>query len=83
MPDTPQDRTDARKPTRRRLLQAAGAGSVGAALSKLFETGAAATGTKPRDPTDGTVFEVERLGGTDAYPQSVASGGPTPSGVIA
>lgn len=69
--------------TRRGILRAAGAGSIGAALSTLFETGAATTAPAPEEPNDRQVFGVEREGGTDAYPQSVASGGPTPSGVIA
>ena len=82
MTENDRGETAVHETTRRTIVRAAGAGSVGAALSTLFETGSA-TPADPRAPADGSVFEVERLGGTDAYPQSVASGGPTPSGVIA
>ncbi|PSQ35184.1 alkaline phosphatase [Halobacteriales archaeon SW_12_69_24] len=69
--------------TRRAVLRAAGAGSATGALATLFATGAAATDTDP-EPASGTadLFDVDRTE-TGAFPQSVASGGPTPSGAIA
>lgn len=74
---------DLQETTRRGLLAAAGASSITGALSTLFETTAAAKPAAPDDAPTDSEFGVERCGGTDAYPQSVASGGPTPTGVIA
>ena len=76
--------TEHRETTRRAVLKAAGAGSAVGALSVLFTTGAAAKTVEPH-PSDGSedVFVIEREGIDSAYPQSVASGDPTPSGVIA
>jgi alkaline phosphatase D len=69
--------------TRRAVLQAAGAGSATGALATLFATGAAARDTDP-EAASGTaeLFDVDRISEA-AFPQSVASGGPTPSGAIA
>ena len=69
--------------TRRAVLQAAGAGSAMGALATLFSTGAAAGDTDPEPASGGEdLFEIERTSEA-AFPQSVASGGPTPSGAIA
>jgi alkaline phosphatase D len=69
--------------TRRAVLQAAGAGSAMGALATLFSTGAAAGDTDPEPASGGDdLFEIERTSEA-AFPQSVASGGPTPSGAIA
>lgn len=69
-------------PTRRGVLAAAGAASALGAIGTLFSTGAAALATgAERGRRNDELFAVERT--TDAvYPQSVASGGPTPSGAI-
>ena len=66
--------------TRRRLLQAAGTGTAVGALAALFSTGAAATATDPR-PADDDRFDAGRTS-RETFPQSVASGGPTPTGTI-
>lgn len=69
--------------TRRGLLQAAGAGSMLGTLTTLFSTGAAARDVEPRSRrADDDVFEIRREGVDAVFPQSVASGGPTPSGAI-
>lgn len=53
------------------------------ALATLFSTGAAAADATPESTSAGTdLFRVEREGVDAVYPQSVASGGPTPSGAI-
>ena len=69
--------------TRRRLLEAAGAATAAGALGTLFTTGAAAEATAP-DPATGRdeLFEIEEERGRKTFPQGVASGGPTPEGVI-
>ncbi|MFC7154780.1 alkaline phosphatase D family protein [Halomarina halobia] len=71
--------------TRRAVLRAAGATTVGGALAALVGEGAAATAVEPTRPTgrERDAFAVERTDGGAVFPQSVASGGPTPSGVIA
>ena len=83
MTDISNERRTDSTATRRAVLQAAGAGSAMGALATLFSTGAAATDTDP-EPASGTddLFDVDRVSEA-AYPQSVASGGPTPSGAIA
>ena len=81
-PELP-DSGSATDATRRAVLQAAGAGSAMGALATLFSTGAAAGDTDPEPASGGDdLFEVERTSKA-AFPQSVASGGPTPSGAIA
>lgn len=68
--------------TRRGVLEAAGATTATGALATLFSTGAAA---RDVDPTNTgrrkSLFNVERTSRA-VYPQSVASGGPTPEGAI-
>lgn len=70
--------------TRRAVLKAASAATFSGALSALFTTGAAAerVTAKSADGKD-ALFDVRREGAKSVYPQSVASGGPTSSGVIA
>jgi len=66
--------------TRRGILKAAGAASAGAAAATLLSTGAVA---EPTDPSQGGSVPGEfRTDDYDAFPQSVGSGGPTPSGAI-
>jgi alkaline phosphatase D len=68
--------------TRRGVLEAATAGTAAGALATLFSTGAAARDVDPENAGRGRpLFDVERTSRA-AYPQSVASGGPTPSGAI-
>ena len=68
--------------TRRQVLQSASAGSAMGALATLFSTGAAARDTDPEPASgNGDLFEIERTSEA-VYRQSVASGGPTPSGAI-
>jgi alkaline phosphatase D len=69
--------------TRRAVVQAAGAATMAGALSALFAEGGAAEDVGP-DPADGDagLFDVDREAPSGAYPQSVASGGPTDSGAI-
>ncbi|WP_276258394.1 alkaline phosphatase D family protein [Haloglomus litoreum] len=66
--------------TRRNVLRAASAASAGAAAATLLSTGAVAEPTEP----SGTAGSAEAAteGGYRVFPQSVASGGPTPSGAI-
>ncbi|WP_254839195.1 alkaline phosphatase D family protein [Natronomonas marina] len=82
MPDDSNERRRGTTATRRAILEAAGAGSAVGAMATLFSTGAAATDAEP-DPASGDddLFAVERTGEA-AFPQSVASGGPTPAGAI-
>ena len=82
MTDTSSERYTDSTATRRAVLQAAGAGSAMGALATLFSTGAAATDTDPEPALGGDdLFDVDRVSEA-VYPQSVASGGPTPSGAI-
>ncbi|WP_178916015.1 alkaline phosphatase [Natronomonas gomsonensis] len=68
--------------TRRAVLEAAGAGSAMGALATLFSSSAAADDADPRGATaTDDCFDVDRTSEA-VYPQSVASGGPTPSGAI-
>ena len=75
-----------RQPTRRGVLKAASAATLGSALSAL----AAADATAPRlvpeshDETgdDDETFDVRREEAASVFPHSVASGGPTPTGVL-
>ncbi|WP_166035678.1 alkaline phosphatase D family protein [Halorussus pelagicus] len=71
-----------RQRTRRDVLKAASAATLGTTLSAL----AAADATVPRlvpDSLDGTDgFEINREQARSVFPHSVASGGPTPSGVL-
>ena len=68
--------------TRRQVLRSASAGLALGALATLFSTGAAATDADPSPASGGEdLFDVERTSEA-VYPQSVASGGPTPSGAI-
>lgn len=66
--------------TRRDVLAVAGAATLGGALSALAAGDAAA----PRLDPDPVVekFRIEERRATSTFPQSVASGGPTPSGVL-
>jgi alkaline phosphatase D len=66
--------------TRRGLLKAAGAASAGMAAARLLSTGAVATPADPEE-TDETPAP-SATGDYGAFPQSVASGDPTPSGAI-
>jgi len=77
--DSPERRTGSTA-TRQAVLEAAGAGSALGALATLFSTGAAATDPEPASEID-DLFEIDRTSRA-VYPQSVASGGPTPSGAI-
>ncbi|PSQ35472.1 alkaline phosphatase [Halobacteriales archaeon QS_9_70_65] len=82
MPTNTSERGEESTATRRAVLEAAGAGSAVGALATLFSTGAAATDVDPEPASDGDdLFEVERTART-VFPQSVASGGPTPAGAI-
>lgn len=66
--------------TRRGVLKAAGATSAGAAAATLLSTGAVA---EPESPTETDAEPTPSAVGTGgAFPQSVASGDPTPSGAI-
>src|SRR6056297_1074636 len=75
-----------RQSTRRGVLKAASATTLGSALSAL----AAADATAPRlvpEPHDETdeadeTFDVRREAAESVFPHSVASGGPTPTGVL-
>ncbi|USZ69724.1 alkaline phosphatase D family protein (plasmid) [Halorussus salilacus] len=69
--------------TRRDVLAAASALTLGGTLSALADDGAAAARIDPEAVGDGRegIFEVERQP-SSVFPQSVASGGPTPSGVL-
>ncbi|UPV76323.1 alkaline phosphatase D family protein (plasmid) [Halorussus limi] len=68
--------------TRRDVLKAASAATLGSALSALAAADAAAPRLVP-EPLGGTdSFEIERERATSVFPHSVASGGPTPSGVL-
>jgi len=81
MRDSPDAARSGPSTTRRRVLEAAGASSALGALATLFSTGAAG-GVDPRGADGGgRLFEVDRTSRA-AFPQSVASGGPTPSGAI-
>jgi alkaline phosphatase D len=71
-----------RRPTRRDVLKAANAATLGAALSALSASEAAAGRLAPESVERGDGFEIDREQATDVFPQSVASGGPTPSGVL-
>ena len=66
-------------PTRRTVLEAAGAVSFGGVASLFGETSAARV---VPESADGDAFDVERQGVESVFPQSVASGGPTPSGAL-
>ncbi|WP_435317145.1 alkaline phosphatase D family protein [Haloarchaeobius sp. TZWSO28] len=71
--------------SRRAVLRAATATSAAAALATLVQSGAAATPVDPEPTTRadrGDVFSVDREGVEAVFPQSVASGGPTPGGVL-
>jgi alkaline phosphatase D len=69
--------------TRRKVLEAAGAATAAGALATLFDTGAAAEPTRPTPATGRPeLFEVEGEHTETVFPQGVASGGPTPEGVI-
>jgi alkaline phosphatase D len=68
--------------TRRTILEAAGAGTAMGALATLFSTSAAADDADPVGTSgNDDLFDVDRTAAA-VYPQSVASGGPTPSGAI-
>ncbi|WP_162224266.1 alkaline phosphatase D family protein [Halorussus salinus] len=75
-----------RQSTRRGVLKAAGATTLGSALSAL----AAADATAPRlvpEPHDESdenaeTFDVRQEAAEEVFPHSVASGGPTPNGVL-
>lgn len=66
--------------TRRGLLKAAGAASAGMAAATLFSTGAVAESATPE--RTGRRPSPETTGDYGAFPQSVASGDPTPDGAI-
>ncbi|NEU58188.1 alkaline phosphatase [Halorussus sp. MSC15.2] len=71
-----------REPTRRDVLEAASAATLGGTLSALSASDAAAARVVPESPAADEGIEVERERATSVFPQSVASGGPTPSGVL-
>jgi alkaline phosphatase D len=71
-----------RQSTRRDVLKAASAATVGTALSALAAADAAAPRLVPEPFGEADDFEVEREQATSVFSQSVASGGPTPSGVL-
>ena len=82
MPTDTSERGEESTATRRAVLEAAGAGSAVSALAALFSTGAAATDVDPEPASGGDdLFDVERTARA-VFPQSVASGGPTPAGAI-
>jgi alkaline phosphatase D len=69
--------------TRRTILEAAGAATATGAVATLFAGGAAGRATTPAGATDESAFEdPDASGSREVFPQSVASGGPTPEGVI-
>ena len=71
--------TTDRQTTRRGVLKAAGAASAAGAAATLFSTGAVADPADPRTTsTEPNGVETDR----GVFPQSVASGGPTPRGAI-
>lgn len=79
--ESSESRLQATDTTRRALLAAGSAGSITGALSTLLSEGALATTNQPseeagggRRPTDDRTEEV--------FPLSVASGDPSPSGVV-
>lgn len=65
-------------PTRRAVVAAAGAATAGGMVSALFAGGGAARPVQPSETDDVPVTRTSPA----TYPQSVASGGPTPTGVI-
>ncbi|WP_135825248.1 alkaline phosphatase D family protein [Halorussus ruber] len=71
-----------RNHTRRDVLEAAGAATLGGALSALSAEEAAAERLVPDESGDSEEFAVERERASSVFPQSVASGGPTPKGVL-
>ena len=71
-----------RRPTRRDVLKAANAATLSATLSALSAAEAAAGQLTPESVESEGGFEVEREQATAVFPQSVASGGPTASGVL-
>ncbi|WP_306054352.1 alkaline phosphatase D family protein [Natronococcus wangiae] len=82
MSERTSELADATRTTRRTVLEAAGATSA-AALTTLFSRGAAARAIDPERATNPTAFEIDREAAETVYPQSIASGDPTPSGVVA
>ena len=81
MSDDNRDRTET-PPTRRGVLEAAGAGSLAGAVATLFSEGALGA-TRPTEPNGaGGPFAETPTVDESIYPQSVASGGPTTDGVI-
>ncbi|WP_137286059.1 alkaline phosphatase D family protein [Halorussus salinisoli] len=76
------DPVSERRPTRRDVLEAAGASTLGTTLSALSAGDAAAVRLVPEATAGGDAFEVERERATSVFPQSIASGGPTASGVL-
>lgn len=81
MEDSHDDAGSGPTTTRRGVLEAAAATTAVGALTTLFSTGAAAGEVDP-DPTGrGSLFDIERTSEA-AFPQAVASGGPTPAGAI-
>ncbi len=70
--------------TRRTVLEAAGAASAAGALATLFAGGAAAQPITPPGLTDDPPEPADPADpdSLNVFPQSVASGGPTPTGVI-
>jgi alkaline phosphatase D len=77
--------TDGDRPTttRRAVLQAAGASTMLGAMATLFSEGAVASDLEPTGADPGSdLFDVSRVDPEGVFPQSVASGGPTPGGAI-
>jgi len=68
--------------TRREVLAAAGTATLGGTLSVLSAGGTAAPRLVPESLDESESFEVEDERATTVFPHSVASGGPTPSGVL-
>jgi alkaline phosphatase D len=71
-----------RNHTRRDVLEAAGAATLGGALSALSAEEAAAERLVPDESGFAEEMTVERERASSVFPQSVASGGPTPKGVL-
>jgi alkaline phosphatase D len=69
-------------PTRRDVLDAAGAVTLGRTLSALSADDAAAARLAPDPVAVDEGFAVEREAAERVFPQSVASGGPTSEGVL-
>jgi alkaline phosphatase D len=82
-PPASSGRRSEEQTTRRSVLRAAGAASATGAIATLFAEDAAAERVVPESGVDrDDLFTIEREAAESTFPQSVVSGGPTPSGVI-